>query len=352
MGEILGLGVTHYPPLMLPDERMAVVLERTLQSARVPEAAKDRATWPAPMRAEWAANRNFAAAAAHRARLVEGFRAARRALDDFEPDIVLIWGDDQYENFREEGVPPFCVFALDEVESHPHHPRAFSDGSNIWHEPNDTVVRTRGHRAAGVWLASRLLDSGFDMTYAYKLRHERGLPHAFVNTLLYLDYDRRGFAWPVLPFQVNCYGSSVISKRGGTAHLQGAALPPDPPGPSPARCFALGAAVARAMQASPWRVALVASSSWSHAFLVKKHHWLHPDVAADRARFEELRDGQSERWAKLATAEIEQAGQQEFLNWICLAGAMHALGRPAQIIDYVETYIFNSSKCFAVFPPA
>jgi hypothetical protein len=352
MGEILGLGVTHYPPLLVPDDRMAAILERTMKSERVPAPMRDPRSWPPAMQAEWQANRDHRAAAEHRRRLREGFRAARRALDEFEPDLVLIWGDDQYENFREEGVPPFCVFALDQIESQPHHPRFFSDGRNVWNEPTDMVVRTRGHRAAGVHLAGALLDQGFDMAYAYKMRHERGLPHAFINTILFLDYERQGFDYPVVPVHVNCYGSSVISKRGGVAHLQGEQLPPDPPGPTPARCFAVGAAVARALQASPWRVALVASSSWSHAFLTPKHHYLYPDVDTDRARFEELRDGNAERWSRLTTAQIEDAGQQEFLNWVCLAGAMHALGRRPKTLDYLETYIFNSNKCFAVFPAA
>ena len=54
--------------------------------------------------------------------------------------------------------------------------------------------------------------------------------------------------------------------------------------------------------------------------------------------------------ASLTTAQIEDAGQQEFLNWVCLGGAMHALGREPVIVDYVESYIFNSDKCFALFP--
>ncbi len=53
----------------------------------------------------------------------------------------------------------------------------------------------------------------------------------------------------------------------------------------------------------------------------------------------------------LTTEEIEDAGQQEFLNWVCLGGAMHALGREPEIVDYVESYIFNSDKCFAIFRP-
>ena len=38
-------------------------------------------------------------------------------------------------------------------------------------------------------------------------------------------------------------------------------------------------------------MALIASSSWSHAFLTEKTYWLHPDMEADRARFAELRNG-------------------------------------------------------------
>ena len=117
MGDILGIGVTHYPGLIQPDQKMAGLLDRTLNSDQVPEALKDPARWPEPMRKEWADP--VAAAKEHRARLVGGFRKCREALDAFNPDFVVIWGDDQYENFREDGVPSFCIFAVDEIESRP-----------------------------------------------------------------------------------------------------------------------------------------------------------------------------------------------------------------------------------------
>ena len=126
---------------------------------------------------------------------------------------------------------------------------------------------------------------------------------------------------------------------------------PDPPGPSPKRCMEVGAATAKVLKDSPWRVALIASSSWSHAFLTEKNHWLYPDIESDRARFEELKDGDYAAWSRISTPQIEDAGQQEMLNWMCLAGAMSELGRKPEIIDYYETYIFNSTKCLAVFPP-
>jgi len=46
--------------------------------------------------------------------------------------------------------------------------------------------------------------------------------------------------------------------------------------------------------------------------------------------------------------QIEDAGQQELLNWVCLAGAITELGYKPEIIDFTQTYIFNSSKCMMV----
>ena len=54
MGEILGIGVTHYPGLIQPDQQMAGLLNRTLNSDQVPDNLKDPAKWPEAMRKEWA----------------------------------------------------------------------------------------------------------------------------------------------------------------------------------------------------------------------------------------------------------------------------------------------------------
>ena len=42
----------------------------------------------------------------------------------------------------------------------------------------------------------------------------------------------------------------------------------------------MGQATARVLNKSPWRVVLMASSSWSHSFLTEKNYQLWPDVAA------------------------------------------------------------------------
>jgi hypothetical protein len=351
MGEILGLGLTHYPPLTGLDENMAAILRRVQQDPGLPARYRDPASWPAPMRAEYGTDGGTASAAGHRDALVQHFRKARRLLDEFRPDVVIVWGDDQHENFTEDVIPPFCVLAYDEVEARPWQRPGVAP--NVWNEPADTTFRIAGHRRAGKYLATGLLEQGVDMAYAYKPLHYPGLAHAFLNTIMFLDYDRVGFPYPVIAFQVNCYGRRVIAQRGGRASLAnplaGADL--DPPSPSPRRCMEVGAATARVMRESPWRVALIASSSWSHAFLTDKHHQLYPDIESDRRLYEALRVGDYETWRKTPLEAIETSGQQEMLNWYMLVGAMEALGRKPDECDFIETWSFNSNKCFATFMP-
>ncbi len=90
MAEILGLGVTHSPLLVGSDERMAGIFERVLGSPRLPQAARDPASWPRQMQREWAEHQAGRAASAHRHRAVEGCRRACRAgrvQPGFHPDL-------------------------------------------------------------------------------------------------------------------------------------------------------------------------------------------------------------------------------------------------------------------------
>ena len=115
------------------------------------------------------------------------------------------------------------------------------------------------------------------------------------------------------------------------------------------RCIAVGRAVARAAAASDLRVALVASSSWSHGFLHDRGWRIYPDRDADRAFYESLVDGEHAVWHAATLEAVEQSGQQEMLNWFCLVGAVEEQGLRLQWSEYVETHVFNSNKCFAVF---
>jgi hypothetical protein len=170
---------------------------------------------------------------------------------------------------------------------------------------------------------------------------------------MFLDWDRGGFDYPLVPCAVNCYGRMLMGTHGYLPSLAQplAADEFDPPSPSPRRCFDLGAACARVLAASPWRVALVASSSWSHAFLTRKHSYLYPDHEADRALYVALRDGDYDVWRRRSLAAVEDSGQHELLSWFCLVGAMAELGRRADYTTLLESYTMNSNKVVATFRP-
>ncbi len=349
MGDILGVGLTHFPPLSAQDERMTAAFTRMINHPSTPDEAKTAAALPAELVAELGDDKGLSAAADHRAHLRRNLSRVRDRIDEFDPELVVIWGDDQYENFKDSIIPSFCLLAYDEFTHKPW--KNFHLGENAWGEDVDTELHVKGNNQAGRYLASGLIEAGFDMAYSYRPNEYEGLSHAFTNTVLYLDYDRKGFPYAILPMSVNCYGRLVVSAKG---LFVDPGNPPtgdqlDPPSPSPARCFDLGRATARVLADSPWRVALVASASWSHGFLAACNRYLYPDVATDRRLFAALKAGDYETWRNYPLAAIEQSGQQEMLNWFCLLGAMVELDRELEWAELVETYIFNSDKAFVLF---
>jgi hypothetical protein len=305
MGEILGLGITHYPPMSYKGN-LSSRIKLLLADPLLPERLRSPANWHPTMREQWSTDEGQSHSEKHRSDLIHHFRKTRA-------------------------------------------------GENWWDEPEDKTFAIAGHRTGAKSLVSALLNEGIDIAYAYKPLHQ-SLGHAFVNSVLYLDIDRKGFPYPVVPFTVNAYGRQLIAAHGGAlTPSQAAKLASqaelDPPGPQPWRCFQVGAAVARAITRSPWRVALIASSSWSHSFLVAKNALMFPDVESDRRYYEALRDGDWATWRNTAIEEAEDRGHHELLNWFCLAGAMAELGRKPSESVFLESWISNSDKVFAVFRP-
>jgi len=342
VAEILCLGISHYPSLAGHDERMSGILKLMLANPHLPEDVRNPEKWPDAMRAEWGSDEGKSAARDHRQRLVNAFEKTREALDAFKPDFVLIWGDDQYENFKEDIIPPYCVNAHARF-------KITVPPSNVWGEPSGETFEVPGNVAAAKYLTSRLIEEGFDTAYSYKPLHH-SLGHAFTNAILYLDYQRGGFSYPIIPVTVNCYGSLVISQRGGLPSFDKPIkqIDLDPPAPTPKRLFDMGAATARILADSPWRVAILASSGWSHAFLTSKNHYLWPDTDADRAMYDALKSADYDTWRNYSAEAIDNSGQQEMLNWMCLAGALQELGRTGADTEFIDTWIFNSSKVFLI----
>ncbi len=353
MGEILGLGMTHSPPLLAQGGDTAARLRTMMRDPLLPERYQDPARWPEPMRREWGNDEGKTHVERHREELVAAMRWARKELDAFRPDLVIVFGDDQYENFREDGVPAFQINCFDAFSARPW--AAKRPGyRNAWDEPVAKEFRYHADKKAAKRLASRLIGDGFEVAYAYEPRHD-AMPHAILNTLLFLDWDRQGFDYPVVPFLTNCYGRQLVPLRGGGVNDL-SKIPAeddlDPPGPSAWRCFDLGRALARILGEGSDRVALVASASWSHAFLAGDTSYFHPDVVTDRRYFDAMVNGDYALWRNSTLADIEAHGHQEMLNWIFVLGAMAELGRKPQEAFFIESWLTNATKAFAAFRPS
>ena len=68
MGEILGIGLTHYPGLMAPDEDRAFPLTRMLRNPNVSAELKNPSNWPEPMCIEFGEDEGVSSAKDHHAR--------------------------------------------------------------------------------------------------------------------------------------------------------------------------------------------------------------------------------------------------------------------------------------------
>jgi len=59
-------------------------------------------------------------------------------------------------------------------------------------------------------------------------------------------------------------------------------------------------------------------------------------------------DDIKEKQRNLDPQQLNNSGQHEFLNWICLAGAMEE--RKPRLLLLSESYLFNSNRMVVVFP--
>ena len=73
MGEVLGVGISHFPGFIYPDANMAGRVKQTITSPRVPEHLKDPRNWPAPMQEEWSDDEGARFAAKLECRAFLGF---------------------------------------------------------------------------------------------------------------------------------------------------------------------------------------------------------------------------------------------------------------------------------------
>ena len=327
MAEILGLGTTDFPLARMEDEFFTMILQQALKSEHMCPELRDPKNWPAAMQEEWGDDQGRSAGREAREYLVGQWRRLKAALDDFQPDFILVWSKDHLESLGRYAVPKYWIQAHEQVAIKPY--TQFGSPKNIFGEDPDKEVIVKGHPAGAKFLVRGLQVGGFDPTYSVEPMHPGGLAHTFVGLTTHLDWDRREFKTPIVPFPIDPFGPRLRLPEGMEP------LPPGHPMPlTSQRAFDLGRATARVLHESPWRVAIVAGVAWSHTQNTSwERCWIHPDQEADKRRYQEWVNGEYASWRDWSFEDMEEHGQAEHLCWIALAGAMTELGAKLQYSD-------------------
>ena len=228
------------------------------------------------------------------------------ALREAKPDVVVVVGDDQHEQFHDDNMPTFAIYhgkSLPVVTHTGRNPAAWKDAEE--HGWAATAPEYETDPALAEHLIRALNAAEFDIARCNKLRPEIGVGHAF--SFLY----RRvlpGSKIPMVPVMVNTY------------------FPPNQP--TPKRCYHFGRAVRQAIESwdSHKRVAVMASGGLSHVVI---------DEEIDRRVIDGLKNKDAEALFGLPRERL-WGGTSEILNWVALAGAME--DRDLRYLEYVTTY--------------
>lgn len=298
---VLGLGTSHSPQLSIPAGQWSLLRKKDEDDPRLDYQGLLRRAKPDIEQElpEHKMQARYDACQKAIATLGDLLRRAR-------PDVVVIFGDDQHEQFHDDNMPTFAIYHGKSV------PLVKHSGRNraAWKEAEEMGwAETAGHYPAGADLADHLIRSlvrdEFDVARCNRLREEIGVGHAFA--FLYRRLWPGGTV-PIVPVMVNTY------------------YPPNQP--TPKRCYTLGQAVRRAVESwnSDLRVAVIASGGLSHMII---------DEELDRVTIEALSNQDKERLWSLPREKL-RGGTSEILNWVALAGVVEPM--EMKLVDYVTTY--------------
>lgn len=308
---VLGIGTSHGPQLRIPPDKWRLLLEKDQKDPRYDYNEVLSRADP-KMRdelSEGVFKKKYDACQ-------DALSKLREAFSRVSPDCVVIVGDDQHEQFWEDNMPAFSVYYGDAVEQKGRN-RAERMGRSVpgapsrWWNAEAAYPREEDRTlpcdpALARHLIQEIISRGFDPAASNKLMAETGLGHAFTFVANHVMPED---GVPIVPVMVNAF------------------FPPNRP--LPARCYALGKALAQAIRSAPpdKRVAVIASGGLSH-FII--------DEEIDRMLLDGILSKNPEKLSGLPVERLLTLGTGEGLNWIVAAGAAEQL-RP-DLIDYVPCY--------------
>jgi hypothetical protein len=280
------------------------------------------------------------------ARIQKAFGILRDKMAEAKPDVLVVFGDDQSENFDFNNFPSFAVYVGEEFEGALATRTPNVGGREQGGErPAAPRQRVKGHPELGTAILTGLMKKGFDPAFCMDMpKPERGIGHAVMRPAQSLT----DFSIPIVPVLLNCYYA---------------------PQPTAMRCYQLGKAVREIIDEMPsdLRVAVVGSGGLWHtpgaqdAYLDEEfdqgtlRYMAAGDARGMAEHFDNYRipDGDSSQYvgerARNATGMLgfggPQGGTRETCNWIAAAGV--ADGSRATVVDYVPVYASPVGAAFA-----
>lgn len=237
----------------------------------------------------------------------EGIEILGNRLRETNPDVVVVLGDDQHEQFLDDNLPTFAVYHGSSLNVVKHEITATMAGWKAAEQQRwaDTSRPYKNESKLAEHVITHLSEHEFDIARSNRLREGVGIGHAF--SFLY----RRlwpGSQVPMVPVMVNTY------------------YPPNQP--TPKRCYMFGRALRNAIETwdAHQRVAVMASGGLSHVVI---------DEELDRITIEALQQKDAEVLFALPRAKL-CGGTSEILNWVALAGLADPMD--LTLVDYVPTY--------------
>ena len=230
MAEIVfGFASSHGPQLNMAPSQWPLLVEKDQRDPRMDYQELLRRARPG-MDLEITPEKMEARAAANE----RGMAALRDKLLEAAPDVIVVVGDDQHEQFLDDNMPIFAIYHGEEMSTVQRRAPWADNGAR----PEDSRPTIKGEPDLAMHLITELCGEGFDIARTNKQREGIGLGHAFINPYMRYLPDRD---MPIVPFMVNTY------------------FPPNTP--TPKRCYGLGQALRNAIESwkSNQRVCLVAS---------------------------------------------------------------------------------------------
>ena len=280
---------------------------------------------------------------AKHARCARAFGVLRTRLGEARPDALLIFGDDQLEQFDFGNLPAFCVFIGDEISGYRISPYfGLPVGRERPSRPKtpEHWMTLNGHPPLARTLVTELVARRFDVAFSASDGGD-GIGHAFTRPV----ESFAPAAIPVVPFYINCYYG---------------------PQPTAQRCYELGRAVREIVDAWPvdLRVAVIGSGGLWHTPMGRNAYI---DQAFDREILAALARGDARAMAEIFDARRPEldpndagqvqrvsggtgmvlgmgSGTGEIRNWVAASAVVD--GTPGTVVDYVD---INASPVGAGF---